>query len=190
MSIGDHALPGGRVGERVRLTLRYALGQHRMSRYALAGLAHKAIFFGFLVLLVRGLILFARGFAADPGFGFWILDHGTVLGNVYGLVKDVYVVLVILGALVFLYYRLVARPPATIAGLIEARGVGIVEVPHRAEAELVMIVDLAPRNEIERLPPDPLPETEILGVRIPLSRLAAFEASSPVKLKLLLGGPP
>lgn len=86
--------------------------------------------------------------------------------------------------------RLVARPPATIAGLIEVRGVGIVEVPHRAEAELVVVVDLAPGREIERLPPDPLPEVDFLGVRIPLTRLAAFEASSPIKLKLLLGGTP
>ncbi|MHC4317637.1 MAG: (Fe-S)-binding protein [Planctomycetota bacterium] len=109
MMIGQGSLPLDRIGERLRLTLRYALGQRRMSRYPLAGLAHKAIFFGFLVLLIRGLILFARGFTADPAFGFWIFDPGTVVGNVYGLIKDVYVVLVILGTLVFLYYRLVAR---------------------------------------------------------------------------------
>jgi Fe-S oxidoreductase/nitrate reductase gamma subunit len=117
MAIGQGSLRFDRFGERVRLTLRYALGQHRMSRYRLAGLAHKAIFFGFLVLLVRGLILFARGFIADHGFGFWILDQGTVLGNVYGLIKDIYVLLVILGTLVFLYYRLVARlPRMTLSG--------------------------------------------------------------------------
>jgi Fe-S oxidoreductase/nitrate reductase gamma subunit len=117
MAIGQGGLQLDRLGERLRLTLRYALGQRRMSRYPLAGLAHKVIFFGFLVLLVRGLILFGRGFTADPAFGFWIFDHGTVLGNVYGLIKDVYVVLVILGALVFLYYRLVARlPRMTLSG--------------------------------------------------------------------------
>ncbi|MHC4769378.1 MAG: (Fe-S)-binding protein, partial [Planctomycetota bacterium] len=111
MAIGQGGLQVDQVNQRLRLTLRYALGQGRMSRYPLAGLAHKAIFFGFLVLLVRGLILFGRGFTADPAFGFWIFDQGTVLGNVYGLIKDVYVVLVILGTLVFLYYRLVAKPP-------------------------------------------------------------------------------
>jgi Fe-S oxidoreductase/nitrate reductase gamma subunit len=111
MAIGQGGLGLDQVSRRLRLTLRYALGQRRMSRYPLAGLAHKAIFFGFLVLLVRGLILFGRGFTADPAFGFWIFDQGTVLGNVYGLIKDVYVVLVILGTLVFLYYRLVAKPP-------------------------------------------------------------------------------
>jgi Fe-S oxidoreductase/nitrate reductase gamma subunit len=111
LAIGQGVLQLDRAGERLRLTLRYALGQRRMSRYQPAGLAHKAIFFGFLVLLVRALILFGRGFTSDPAFGYWIFDQGTVLGNVYGLIKDVYVVLVILGTLVFLYYRLVARLP-------------------------------------------------------------------------------
>jgi Fe-S oxidoreductase len=111
LAIGQGRLAFDRVGARLKQTLRYALGQRRMSRYPLAGFAHKAIFFGFLVLLVRALVLFGRGFAGDPGFGYRILDHGTVLGDVYGLVKDVYVVLVIVGTLVFLYARLVTRPP-------------------------------------------------------------------------------
>ena len=63
-----------------------------MSRYPLAGLAHKAIFFGFLVLLVRGLILFGRGLRRRiPGSASGSSTTGTVLGNVYGLIKDVYV---------------------------------------------------------------------------------------------------
>jgi Fe-S oxidoreductase/nitrate reductase gamma subunit len=99
-----------RVGERVRGTARFVLGQTRLTRYRGAGLAHKAIFFAFLVLLVRSLILFARGFVDDPDFGYWILDGGTPLGNVYGLIKDVYVVLAVMGALTFLYLRLVVRP--------------------------------------------------------------------------------
>ena len=84
--------------------------------------------------------------------------------------------------------RLVARPPETIVGLIEVRGIGIVEVPHRDRAELELIVDLAPPDEIERLPPDPLPATEILGISVAVTKLAAFEASSAIKLKLLLAG--
>ena len=99
-----------RIGERVRLTLKMALGQRRLGRYPLAGLAHKAIFFGFLVLLLRSLILFGRGFIDDGGFGFWILDSGTPLGNLYSLVKDVYIVLVVAGVMVFVYLRLVRRP--------------------------------------------------------------------------------
>ena len=83
---------------------------------------------------------------------------------------------------------LLARPPAAIAGLMEVRGVGIVTVPHRSEATLELIVDLVPREEVERLPPDPLPRTDLLGVAVAVTKLAAFEASSPAKLKLLLTG--
>ncbi|MHC4413696.1 MAG: (Fe-S)-binding protein [Planctomycetota bacterium] len=110
MTIGGPAPRFDRIGRRLRLTLRYAFGQQRLGRYRLAGLAHKAIFFGFLILLFRSLILFGRGFSADGGFGYWVFDDGTVPGSLYSLVKDAYIVVVILGTLVFFYYRLVVRP--------------------------------------------------------------------------------
>jgi len=99
-----------RIGERVRGTLRIAFGQRRLTRYLGAGLAHKAIFLGFLALLLRSLILFGRGLTDDPSFGFWLFESGTPLGNLYGLIKDVAIVLVVLGAVVFLCLRLVIRP--------------------------------------------------------------------------------
>ncbi len=107
---GTSGLPVDRVADRVRKTLRFAFGQRRLTRYRVAGLAHKAIFFGFFVLLLRSLILFARGFVDDPTFGYWIFDGGTPLGNLYGFVKDVYVVLVVIVSFVFLYLRLVSKP--------------------------------------------------------------------------------
>ena len=99
-----------RVGERICGVLRLALGQERLRRYPVAGLAHQAIFFGFLVLLLRSLILFARGFVDDPEFGYWLFDSSTALGNIYSIIKDVYVALVFAGTLVFLYYRLILKP--------------------------------------------------------------------------------
>ena len=110
MAIGPSAGRIDRIRERVGLMFRYAIGQKRLGRYPLAGLAHKAIFFGFLVLLLRSLILFGRGFVDDPTFGYWIFDTGTVPGNVYSLIKDVCVLAVIAGSLVFLYYRLISKP--------------------------------------------------------------------------------
>jgi Fe-S oxidoreductase/nitrate reductase gamma subunit len=105
------------VGARTRGTLQLAFGQKKLTRYPLAGLAHKAIFFGFLVLLIRSLILFARGFLDDPGFGYWLLDDGTLLGNIYGLIKDIYIVLVLIGVGVFLYLRLIIKPKRMTLGL-------------------------------------------------------------------------
>ncbi|VAX42565.1 Fe-S oxidoreductase, partial [hydrothermal vent metagenome] len=110
LTIGSTHTPIDRIPERLRLTLRQAIGQQRLTRYPLAGLAHKAIFFGFLVLAIRSLILFARGFTSDPAFGFWLLDAGTPLGNLYSLVKDIYIVLVLAGVLVFAYIRLIRKP--------------------------------------------------------------------------------
>jgi serine kinase of HPr protein (carbohydrate metabolism regulator) len=79
--------------------------------------------------------------------------------------------------------RIVARAPDTIAGLIEIRGVGIVPVAFRREARIGLFVDLAAPQDVPRLPPDPLPVREILGVSIPMIALAPFEASAPVKLR-------
>jgi serine kinase of HPr protein (carbohydrate metabolism regulator) len=83
-----------------------------------------------------------------------------------------------------------ASAPASIAGRMEVRGVGIVKVPHRAQAQLRLIVDLVAGRGVKRLPPRP-PATEVLqGVAVPCYRLAAFEASAPAKVKLLLTGRP
>jgi serine kinase of HPr protein (carbohydrate metabolism regulator) len=78
--------------------------------------------------------------------------------------------------------RLHASPPARLAGKIEVRGVGIVEMPHVPEAEVALFVDLdAP---VVRMPE---PATRRLaGVEVPLATLAALEASAPIKVELLL----
>lgn len=48
--------------------------------------------------------------------------------------------------------RLVARCPAQIAGLIEARGVGLLRAPMVDRAEVALVADLG-REEDQRLPP-------------------------------------
>jgi HPr kinase/phosphorylase len=76
--------------------------------------------------------------------------------------------------------------PDTIRGKLEVRGLGIVEVPHVAEADLVLIAELVTPQAVERLP-DPQPQRAILGYDLPVLRLAPFEASAPLKLVLALG---
>lgn len=96
-----------RPADRLRAVWDYGLKQLRMRRYPLAGIAHMAIFLGFGVLLLRTLILWGRGF--DPSFNFWLFGPDQLLGKIYSLLKDVFAVLVILGASVFIYYRVVKR---------------------------------------------------------------------------------
>src|SRR5271168_4901707 len=80
--------------------------------------------------------------------------------------------------------RVVVSAPETIAGMIEARGIGIVRICAMAGAALALIVDLLPSGEIERLP-EPRFEV-VLGVAVPLIALAPFEGSAAAKLRLIL----
>ncbi len=83
--------------------------------------------------------------------------------------------------------KLIATPPPALAGLIEARGVGIVRLGRGqlvAEAPVVLLVDLVVADKVERLP-EPQRET-ILGVALPVLVLAPFEASTVTKLHLAL----
>jgi len=74
--------------------------------------------------------------------------------------------------------------PATIAGQMEVRGLGIIAVASVASAPLRLVVDLMPSAEIERMP---VPRAcDYLGCRIPAVALAPFEASAPAKLRLAL----
>ena len=76
------------------------------------------------------------------------------------------------------------RSPATIAGLIEVRGLGILRIGSLPNARLAMIVDLIAPQHVERLP-EPCSET-IFGIAIPLVALAPFEASAPAKIRFAL----
>lgn len=82
--------------------------------------------------------------------------------------------------------ELAAYAPPTIAGKLEVRGLGIMEVPYVASAQLVLAVDLVPAEDVPRMPPEPWEQTVIAGVSLPLLRLAAFEPSAALKLKLAL----
>jgi HPr kinase/phosphorylase len=77
--------------------------------------------------------------------------------------------------------QILARAPEPLAGLLEIRGVGIVRIDALQEAPLVLIVDLTPSDEVERLP-EPRFET-VLGLPIPLIAQTPFEASAAAKLR-------
>jgi HPr kinase/phosphorylase len=78
---------------------------------------------------------------------------------------------------------LTARAPATLAGLIELRGVGIVTMPHEKSAAIALVVELVPRADVVRLP-EPGQITH-LGVSVRSVRLHAFDASTPAKIRAI-----
>ncbi len=81
--------------------------------------------------------------------------------------------------------RLFAAPPESVAGNIEARGIGIVTLPHDAESPVVLVIDLVAPDTVERMP-EPA-RCNYLGIDLPLLSLAPFEASSPAKVRLAVG---
>ena len=79
-----------------------------------------------------------------------------------------------------------AAPPATIAGQIEARGLGRLALPHAADMPVALVVDLVGAGTApERLP---APDTAtLLGVALPRMEADAFAAGTIAKLCLALG---
>ena len=79
--------------------------------------------------------------------------------------------------------RLMASAPATIAGKLEIRGIGIVEMETVSDLPVALLVELT--SEIQRLPDDSR-ERPILGIPLPLITIDAMTASAPSKVALAL----
>ena len=77
---------------------------------------------------------------------------------------------------------LIVRSAPAISGMMEVRGIGIVRVVPLPEAPVALLVDLVPREQVERMP-ERRRET-LLGFSLPVLALSPFEASAPVKLRL------
>ncbi|MGZ5938137.1 MAG: HPr kinase/phosphorylase [Rhizomicrobium sp.] len=81
--------------------------------------------------------------------------------------------------------RLVARAPRNIAGLMEIRGLGIVEMPHAASAHIALVVNLS--GKVKRMPErnfftPPKPLVLAQNARPFLISLPALEESAPDKI--------
>ena len=79
--------------------------------------------------------------------------------------------------------RLTASPPQTIAGKLEVRGIGIVEMDHQSNVPIALLVELT--SAIQRLP-DEDRERSFLGIAVPLVSIDAMAASAPAKVALAL----
>ena len=79
--------------------------------------------------------------------------------------------------------RLIASAPPTIAGKLEIRGIGIVDIERLENAPVALLVELT--GEFARMPDDSR-ERPILGVRLPLVSIDAMAASAPSKVEIAL----
>lgn len=78
-----------------------------------------------------------------------------------------------------------ARAPEGIAGLLEIRGLGLMEIQACKHARITLIVDLCPPGTIERLPVQSN-TVELAGHEFPAIRLSATIASATEKLLIAL----
>ncbi|MEO7825919.1 MAG: HPr kinase/phosphatase C-terminal domain-containing protein [Allosphingosinicella sp.] len=118
----------------------------------------------------RGVLLAGRSGAGKSDLALRLIDRGAEL------VSDDYTELRGIGD------TLVARAPARIAGKIEVRGVGILEMPASQGVPVSLYADL------DRLP-ERLPQAatiRVAGRDIPLVALAALEPSAALKLEYAL----
>ena len=120
----------------------------------------------------HGVLLIGEPGSGKSDLALRLIDRGAML------VSDDQVVLTRKGGV------LIASAPLSIAGLLEIRGLGIFHMQHQDDVPLSMAVRLTEKGLIERLPE---PEFyECMGIGIPQVRLAPFEASSPVKIEMVM----
>jgi Fe-S oxidoreductase len=97
-----------RPWQRLRRVVMDGIAQRRLHNYRWAGLAHQAIFLGFILLLPRTVVLFARTF--DPSFATVVPGVTTAAGLglrlAYHWIKTPIELVVLLGAGAFVYLRL------------------------------------------------------------------------------------
>jgi len=80
--------------------------------------------------------------------------------------------------------RLMAQPPAEIAGKMEVRGVGIVRMGAPVIAPVALVIDMVETHDVPRIPEfEPI---ELIGHSVPRIYLSPFELSAAAKVRLAL----
>lgn len=95
------------IFKRIKGMFTFAFGQKRLLfRDGKSGLMHAFIFWGFLVVALRTIILFGQGFVSDFNIPFM----NTAFGDVYNLTKNLFEALVLVGVTTLLIRRIFLRP--------------------------------------------------------------------------------
>jgi len=82
---------------------------------------------------------------------------------------------------------LIASAPTALAGKLEIRGLGIVEIPFRNEVRVRLVVDLVDMKDIPRMPMEAELAVRLLGVTLARLMLDARSSDAPARLRAALG---
>ncbi len=120
----------------------------------------------------RGALILGRSGAGKSALALQLMAYGAEL------VADDRTELTVTGE------DLIARPPATLHGLIEARGLGLLQMPFAGHAKIALVIDLD-QTEPARLPPER--QVTLLGISVPLV-LAVAQPHFPAAILCYLKG--
>jgi serine kinase of HPr protein (carbohydrate metabolism regulator) len=115
----------------------------------------------------RAVLIVGRSGAGKSDLALRLIDRGGVL------IADDYVMVRRNNA------ALLAFAPPNIAGRIEVRGLGIVDMPHVEAIPVALLIEVD--QPVPRMPDEPLPRRRLAGVEIPMIALAPFEPSAAIK---------
>jgi serine kinase of HPr protein (carbohydrate metabolism regulator) len=119
----------------------------------------------------RGLLLMGASGSGKSDLALRLIDRGATL------VSDDYTALSARNG------RLYATPPTNIAGLIEVRHIGIVNLPYAIDVPIALAAALDEKPE--RMPDHLLP-LDFLGIAVPRIALSGLEASASIKAEIAL----
>ncbi|MBJ6121045.1 HPr kinase/phosphorylase [Sphingomonas mollis] len=118
----------------------------------------------------RAVLIEGPSGAGKSDLALRLIDRGAIL------VSDDYTVVKALDE------GLIASPPPTIAGRIEVRGLGILDLPVMAAAPVALFITLV--DEPERMPE---PASRLIAGRpVRMLALDPFTASAPIKVELAM----
>ena len=119
----------------------------------------------------RGVLLMGGSGAGKSDLALRLIDRGALL------ISDDYTDCRLRDGQLFAY------PPATIAGKMEVRYLGVVPMPHVHDVPVALAIRL---DDKPLRMPDETIHIDILGVSLPVFALDAFEGSAPLKTELAL----
>jgi len=119
----------------------------------------------------HGVLIMGASGSGKSDLALRLIDRGAVL------VSDDYT------ALTAAEGRLFASPPTNIAGLLEIRHIGIVNLPYVIDVPIALAIALDEKPQ--RMPDEPA-TFEILDLVVPRVGLAGLEASAPIKAEMML----
>ncbi|RZB34664.1 MAG: hypothetical protein SRB1_00432 [Desulfobacteraceae bacterium Eth-SRB1] len=95
-----------RFKDRFIYMLKYAVGQYRQPRYLLAGIIHVVIFAGFMILSIHSASLVLAGISK----GFAASVSNSMVGHIYGVLKDFASTFVLLACVIAIVRRGIFKP--------------------------------------------------------------------------------